>query len=196
MEYLTADLESPGNTGSKMKKKDNIVFIDFWDAFSNRIEKRILDSCHNLKLLEKPLNKNKDAKNILVYHLANLLLSNFVIKRQKEDIAFILTEKISDDLEITEYFEDAEIYKICLNILKKFEKYLNYTLIEYEGTFENFGKLISSDKLFYKKIASKIINSILAQSSKNFSMKDIQKIFKQYNVSNSVLKRNYTMKIE
>lgn len=196
MEYLTADLESPGNTGSKMKKKDNIVFIDFWDAFSNRIEKRILDSCHNLKLLEKPLNKNKDAKNILVYHLANLLLSNFVIKRQKEDIAFILTEKISDDLEITEYFEDAEIYKICLNILKKFEKYLNYTLIEYEGTFENFGKLISSDKLFYKKIASKIINSILAQSSKNFSMKDIQKIFKQYNVSNSVLKRNYTMKLE
>jgi len=189
-------LENPGNTGSKMKKKDNIVFIDFWDAFSNRIEKRILDSCHNLKLLEKPLNKNKDAKNILVYHLANLLLSNFVIKRQKEDIAFILSEKMNEDLELTEYFEDVEIYKICFNILKKFEKYLNYTLIEYEGTFEDFGKLIFSDKLFYKKIASKIINSILAQSSKNFSMKDIQKILKQYNLSNSVLKRNYTMKLE
>ena len=189
-------MENPGNTGSKMKKKDNIVFIDFWDAFSNRIEKRILDSCHNLKLLEKPLNKNKDAKNILVYHLANLLLSNFVIKRQKEDIAFILSEKMNEDLELTEYFEDVEIYKICFNILKKFEKYLSYTLIEYEGTFEDFGKLIFSDKLFYKKIASKIINSILAQSSKNFSMKDIQKILKQYNLSNSVLKRNYTMKLE
>lgn len=184
------------NTGLKMEKKDNIVFVDFWDAFSNKLETKILDSCHKFKLLEKPLKKNKDAKNILVYQLANLLLSNFVIKRQKEDIVFIVCEKSMDNLEICDHFEPSDLFDVCIKILKKFEKYLNFTVIEYEGSFVQFSKLIGSDSVFYKTIVSKIINSILVQSSKNFSMKDIQKVLKEYNLSNSVLKKNYSMKLE
>ena len=61
------ELGNQRNIGLKMQKKDNIVFVDFWDAFSNKIEKKILDSCHKFKLLDKPLSKNKDAKNIIVY---------------------------------------------------------------------------------------------------------------------------------
>jgi len=179
-----------------MEKKDNIVFVDFWDAFSNKLETKILDSCHKFKLLEKPLKKNKDAKNILVYQLANLLLSNFVIKRQPEDIVFVVSEQSLKDLEICEHFDSEEVFSVCIKILKKFEKYLSFTVIEYEGSFVQFSKLISTDKVFYKTIASKIINSILLQSSKNFSMKDIQKVLKEYNLSNSVLKKNYSMKLE
>jgi len=189
-------LENQRNIGLKMQKKDNIVFVDFWDAFSNKIETKILNSCHKYKLLEKPLSKNKDAKNILVYQLANLILSNFVIKRQKEDIVFVVSEKPVKDLEIAEHFDQKELYTACLKILNKFEKYLSFTVIEYEGSFPEFSKLVVSDKIFYKKIASKIINSLLNQSSKNFSMKNIHKILKEYNLSNSVLKRNYAMKLE
>lgn len=184
------------NTGLKMEKKDNIVFVDFWDAFSNKLETKILDSCHKFKLLEKPLKKNKDAKNILVYQLANLLLSNFVIKRQKEDIVFVISEQSMKDLEICDHFDSEELFDVCIKILKKFEKYLNFTVIEYEGSFVQFSKLIGSDATFYKTIVSKIINSILIQSSKNFSMKDIQKVLKEYNLSSSVLKKNYSMKLE
>lgn len=190
------ELGNQRNIGSKMQKKDNIVFVDFWDAFSNKIEKKILDSCHKFKLLDKPLSKNKDAKNIIVYQLANLILSNFVIKRQKEDIVFVVSEHSVKNLEIVEYFNKKELYAACLKILNKFEKYLSFTVIEYEGSFEEFGKLIVSDKIFYKKIASKIINSLLKQSSKNFNMKNIHNILKEYNLSNSVLKRNYAMKLE
>jgi len=190
------ELGNQRNIGSKMQKKDNIVFVDFWDAFSNKIEKKILDSCHKFKLLDKPLSKNKDAKNIIVYQLANLILSNFVIKRQKEDIVFVVSEHSVKNLEIVEYFNKKELYTACLKILNKFEKYLSFTVIEYEGSFEEFGKLIVSDKIFYKKIASKIINSLLKQSSKNFNMKNIHNILKEYNLSNSVLKRNYAMKLE
>lgn len=179
-----------------MQKKDNIVFVDFWDAFSNKLETKILDSCHKFNLLEKPLKKNRDAKNILVYQLANLLLSNFVIKRQPEDIVFVVSEKGLKDLEICEYFDPQELFDICIKIIKKFEKYLSFTVIEYEGSFVEFSKLVTTDKTFYKTIASKIINSILIQSSKNFSMKDIQKVLKEYNLSNSVLKKNYSMKLE
>jgi hypothetical protein len=196
MESLTLELANQRNTGLKMEKKDNIVFVDFWDAFSNKLETKILDSCHKFKLLEKPLKKNKDAKNILVYQLANLLLSNFVIKRQKEDIVFIVCEKSMDNLEICDHFEPSDLFDVCIKILKKFEKYLNFTVIEYEGSFVQFSKLIGSDSVFYKTIVSKIINSILVQSSKNFSMKDIQKVLKEYNLSNSVLKKNYSMKLE
>lgn len=190
------ELGNQRNIGLKMQKKDNIVFVDFWDAFSNKIEKKILDSCHKFKLLDKPLSKNKDAKNIIVYQLANLILSNFVIKRQKEDIVFVVSEHSVKNLEIVEYFNKKELYTACLKILNKFEKYLSFTVIEYEGSFEEFGKLIVSDKIFYKKIASKIINSLLKQSSKNFNMKNIHNILKEYNLSNSVLKRNYAMKLE
>lgn len=190
------ELGNQRNIGLKMQKKDNIVFVDFWDAFSNKIEKKILDSCHKFKLLDKPLSKNKDAKNIIVYQLANLILSNFVIKRQKEDIVFVVSEHSVKNLEIVEYFNKKELYAACLKILNKFEKYLSFTVIEYEGSFEEFGKLIVSDKIFYKKIASKIINSLLKQSSKNFNMKNIHNILKEYNLSNSVLKRNYAMKLE
>lgn len=190
------ELGNQRNIGLKMQKKDNIVFVDFWDAFSNKIEKKILDSCHKFKLLDKPLSKNKDAKNIIVYQLANLILSNFVIKRQKEDIVFVVSEHSVKNLEIVEYFNKKELYAACLKIMNKFEKYLSFTVIEYEGSFEEFGKLIVSDKIFYKKIASKIINSLLKQSSKNFNMKNIHNILKEYNLSNSVLKRNYAMKLE
>ena len=190
------ELGNQRNIGLKMQKKDNIVFVDFWDAFSNKIEKKILDSCHKFKLLDKPLSKNKDAKNIIVYQLANLILSNFVIKRQKEDIVFVVSEHSVKNLEIVEYFNKKELYAACLKILNKFEKYLSFTVLEYEGSFEEFGKLIVSDKIFYKKIASKIINSLLKQSSKNFNMKNIHNILKEYNLSNSVLKRNYAMKLE
>lgn len=179
-----------------MQKKDNLVFVDFWDAFENKLEKKILDSCHEFNLLEKPLNKNRDARNIIVYQLANLLLSNFVIKKQKEDVVFILSEKNIDNLEISEYYDEKQIFHLCAKILKKFEKYLCFTLIEYEGNFEQFARLLSSDKIFYKKIVSKIINALLKQSCKNFSMKDIQKVLEQYNLSDSVLKRNYTMKFD
>ena len=179
-----------------MQKKDNIVFVDFWHAFENKLEKRILESCHKFKLLQKPLNRNKDARNIIVYHLANLLLSNFVIKKQKEDVTFIISEKNIDDLEICEYYEKKDVFNICCKILKKFEKYLCFTVVEYEGNFDEFARLLSSDKIFYKKMASKIINSLLQQSGKNFSMKDIQKILDQYNLSGSALKKNYTMKFE
>ena len=196
MESLMLELGNQRNIGLKMQKKDNIVFVDFWDAFSNKIEKKILDSCHKFKLLDKPLSKNKDAKNIIVYQLANLILSNFVIKRQKEDIVFVVSEHSVKNLEIVEYFNKKELYTACLKILNKFEKYLSFTVIEYEGSFEEFGKLIVSDKIFYKKIASKIINSLLKQSSKNFNMKNIHNILKEYNLSNSVLKRNYAMKLE
>lgn len=196
MESLMLELGNQRNIGLKMQKKDNIVFVDFWDAFSNKIEKKILDSCHKFKLLDKPLSKNKDAKNIIVYQLANLILSNFVIKRQKEDIVFVVSEHSVKNLEIVEYFNKKELYAACLKILNKFEKYLSFTVIEYEGSFEEFGKLIVSDKIFYKKIASKIINSLLKQSSKNFNMKNIHNILKEYNLSNSVLKRNYAMKLE
>ena len=190
------ELGNQRNIGLKMQKKDNIVFVDFWDAFSNKIEKKILDSCHKFKLLDKPLSKNKDAKNIIVYQLANLILSNFVIKRQKEDIVFVVSEHSVKNLEIVEYFNKKELYTACLKILNKFEKYLSFIVIEYEGSFEEFGKLVVSDKIFYKKIASKIINSLLKQSSKNFNMKNIHNILKEYNLSNSVLKRNYAMKLE
>lgn len=196
MESLILELENQRNIGLKMQKKDNIVFVDFWDAFSNKIETKILDSCHKFKLLEKPLSKNKDAKNILVYQLANLILSNFVIKRQKEDVVFVVSEQSVKDLEIAEHFDEKELYTACLKILNKFEKYLSFTVIEYEGSFPEFSKLVVSDKIFYKKIASKIINSLLNQSNKNFSMKNIHKILKEYNLSNSVLKRNYAMKLE
>ena len=126
----------------------------------------------------------------------SLILSNFVIKRQKEDIVFVVSEHSVKNLEIVEYFNKKELYTACLKILNKFEKYLSFTVIEYEGSFEEFGKLIVSDKIFYKKIASKIINSLLKQSSKNFNMKNIHNILKEYNLSNSVLKRNYAMKLE
>ena len=196
MELFLVASESQRSSGLKMEKKDNIVFVDFWDAFSNKLETKILDSCHKFKLLEKPLKKNKDAKNILVYQLANLLLSNFVIKRQQEDIVFVVSEQSLKDLEICEHFDHQEVFSVCIKILKKFEKYLNFTVIEYEGSFVQFTKLITTDKIFYKTIASKIINSILIQSGKNFSMKDIQKVLKEYNLSNSVLKKNYSMKLE
>ena len=119
-----------------------------------------------------------------------------MIKRQKEDIVFVVSEHSVKNLEIVEYFNKKELYAACLKILNKFEKYLSFTVIEYEGSFEEFGKLIVSDKIFYKKIASKIINSLLKQSSKNFNMKNIHNILKEYNLSNSVLKRNYAMKLE
>jgi len=196
MESLTLELENQRNSGLKMDKKDNIVFLDFWDAFSNKLETKILDSCHKFNLLEKPLKKNKDAKNILVYHLANLLLSNFVIKKQKEDMVFVVCEQSMKDLEICEHFDSKDLFNISVKILKQFEKYINFTVIEYEGSFVQFSKLITIDKTFYKKIAAKIINSVLSESSKSFSMKDIQKILKEYNLSYSALKKNYVMKIE
>jgi hypothetical protein len=179
-----------------MQKKDNIIFVDFWDAFENKLEKRILDLCHEFHILEKSLAKNQDVRNMIVYQLANLLLSNFVIKKQKEDITFIICEKNMNELEICEYYNQKELLNICTKILKKFEKYLCFTVIEYEGSFEQFTQLLSSDKIFYKKMVSKILNSLLKQSSKNFSMKDIQKVLKQYNLSGSALKKNYTMKFE
>lgn len=196
MELLIADSASPENIGLKMKKKDNVIFVDFWDAFSNKIEKKVLSSCHKLNLLAKPLNKNKDARNIMAYHLANLLLSNFVIKRQKEDVVFIVSQKTIQELELVEHFEEEHLYAVCIKILKKFEKYLSFTVIEYEGSFADFAKLISGDKMFYKKIVGKIINSIRKQNSKNFSMKDIHSVLTEYNLSNTALKRNYTMKFD
>ena len=196
MELSIAASESPRNTGLKMQKKDNLVFVDFWDAFSNRMENRILDSCHKFKILNRPLNRNKDARNTIVYHLANFLLSNFVIKKQKEDVAFVVCEKMEAKLDVTEYFDEKQIYDLCIKILKKFEKYLCFTVIEYEGTFGQFNKMLTTDQIFYKKIVSKIINNILKQNSKKFSMKDIQKVLEQYNLSNSILKKNYAMKLE
>lgn len=196
MESSIVASENRENTGLKMQKKDNIVFVDFWDAFSNRLETKILDSCHKFKLLNRPLNKNKDARNTVVYHLANFLLSNFVIKKQQEDVAFVICHKTDTDLDVTEYFDEHQLFLLCVKILKKFEKYLCFTVIEYEGTFEQFSKLLSSDQIFYKKIVSKIINTILKQNSKKFNMKDIQKVLSQYNLSNNILKKNYAMKLE
>lgn len=190
------ELPNRENTGLKMQKKDNIVFVDFWDAFSNRMENKILDSCHKFKILDRPLRKNKDARNTIVYHLVNFLLSNFVIKKQKEDVAFVICQKTGSDLDVTEYFDEHQLYLLCSKILKRFEKYLCFTVIEYDGTFEQFSKLLVTDSIFYKKIVSKIINTILKQSSKKFNMKDIQKVLSQYNLSNSILKKNYAMKLE
>lgn len=190
------ELLNPNYIGIKMQTKDNVIFIDFWDAFQNRIDKKIIDSCHKFNILKKPLRKNKDARNTIVYHLANFLLSNFVIKKHKENVAFIVCKETQGELELEEYFDEYQIYSICIKILKKFEKYLCFTVVEYEGSFEEFTKLLEKDKLFYKKIVSKIVNSLISQSSKNINMKDIQRVLEQYNVSNRVLKKNYTMKIE
>lgn len=190
------ELPSPSYIGLKMQTKDNIVFIDFWDAFQNRIDKKIVNSCHKFNILKKPLRKNKDARNTIVYHLANFLLSNFVIKKHKESVAFIVCKNTENELELEDYFEEFQIYSVCIKILKKFEKYLCFTVIEYDGSFPEFTKLLEKDKLFYKKTISRIVNSLISQSSKNINMKDIQKVLEQYNVSNNVLKRNYTMKIE
>lgn len=190
------ELPSPSYIGLKMQTKDNIVFIDFWDAFQNRIDKKIVNSCHKFNILKKPLRKNKDARNTIVYHLANFLLSNFVIKKHKESVAFIVCKNTENELELEDYFEEFQIYSVCIKILKKFEKYLCFTVIEYDGSFREFTKLLEKDKLFYKKTISRIVNSLISQSSKNINMKDIQKVLEQYNVSNNVLKRNYTMKIE
>ena len=53
------ELQNPNYIGIKMQTKDNVIFIDFWDAFQNRIDKKIVDSCHKFNILKNSFNLEK-----------------------------------------------------------------------------------------------------------------------------------------